>query len=61
LKSNGELIVIDFLKKELPIGPKSSHKYSKEKVVTELKQSGFKNFEVNTDLLEMQYIIRAKK
>jgi len=61
LKNNGELIVIDFLKKELPIGPKSSHKYSKEEVVTELKQSGFKTFEINTDLLEMQYIIRAKK
>jgi cyclopropane fatty-acyl-phospholipid synthase-like methyltransferase len=59
LKENGELIVIDFFKKELPIGPKPDHKVSKEDVVKELKQAGFKTFEVNTNLLEMQYIIRA--
>jgi len=61
LKENGELIVIDFFKKELPIGPKPNHKFSKEEVVKELKQAGFKTFEVNTDLLKMQYIVRAGK
>jgi cyclopropane fatty-acyl-phospholipid synthase-like methyltransferase len=61
LKENGELIVIDFFKKELPIGPKSDHKFSKEVVVKELKEAGFNSFEVNADLLKMQYIIRAKK
>lgn len=60
LKENGELIVIDFFKRELPIGPKSDHKFSKEEVVSELKKAGFTNFEVNDELLEMQYIIRAK-
>lgn len=61
LKDNGELIVIDFFKKELPIGPKSDHKFSKEEVVTELKQAGFTRFDINDELLEMQYIVRASK
>ncbi|MCF6348206.1 MAG: class I SAM-dependent methyltransferase [Flavobacteriaceae bacterium] len=60
LKQDGELIVIDFFKKDLPIGPPADHKISKEKVLEELKQAGFKDFEVNTELLEMQFIIRAK-
>ncbi len=60
LKPDGELIVIDFFKKELPIGPSSDHKISREVVVEELRKAGFKNFVVNTDLLEMQFIIRAK-
>jgi len=60
LKQDGELIVIDFFKKKLPIGPSSDHKISREVVVDELKKAGFQNFVVNTDLLEMQFIIRAK-
>ena len=60
LKPDGELIVIDFFKKELSVGPSSDHKISKEVVVDELKEAGFQNFVVNTDLLEMQFIIRAK-
>jgi len=61
LKQDGELIVIDFFKKELPIGPSSDHKISKEVVVNELKKAGFQNFVINTDLLEMQFIIRARE
>ncbi len=60
LKQDGELIVIDFFKKDLPIGPPADHKISRERVLEELKLSGFKTFDVNTDLLEMQFIIRAK-
>jgi len=61
LKLEGELIVIDFFKKDLPIGPSSDHKISRQVVIDELKQAGFKEFEVNTSLLEMQFIIRAKR
>ena len=61
LKKDGELIVIDFFKKELPIGPPVNHKISRQKVEEELKSAGFTNLEVNTDLLEMQFIIRAKR
>jgi len=61
LKADGELIVIDFFKKELPIGPGVDHKFSEEEVIKELKSAGFTQFEVESKLLEMQYIIRAKK
>ncbi len=61
LKHGGELIVIDFFKKELPIGPSVTHKISRERVIKELQQAGFTNFTENVDLLKMQFIIRAKK
>lgn len=60
LKPGGELVVIDFFKKELPVGPPVDHKIDQETVEKELTKAGFTNFEVNTSLLEYQYIIRAK-
>jgi len=59
-KENGELVVIDFYKKELPVGPEPNHKISKDVVVDELKQAGYSTIDVNLDLLPYQYIIRAK-
>lgn len=60
LKPVGELVVIDFFKKELPVGPPVDHKIDQEQVKQELTKAGFKTIEINTDLLEYQYIIRAK-
>jgi ubiquinone/menaquinone biosynthesis C-methylase UbiE len=60
IKDNGELVVIDFFKKELPVGPGPDHKIAMEKVVDELEQAGFTIDDVNVDLLPYQYIIRAK-
>ena len=60
LKPGGELVVVDFFKKELPVGPPVDHKIDQEMVKKELTEAGFTNFEINTDLLEYQYIIRAK-
>lgn len=60
LKPSGELVIIDFFKKELPVGPPVDHKIDQEMVKKELTEAGFTNFEINTDLLEYQYIIRAK-
>jgi uncharacterized protein Smg (DUF494 family) len=54
------LVIIDFFKKELPVGPPVDHKIDQEMVKKELTEAGFTNFEINTDLLEYQYIIRAK-
>ncbi|TNE56488.1 MAG: methyltransferase domain-containing protein [Bacteroidetes bacterium] len=59
LAPGGELIVIDFYKKELPVGPPVDHKIAREQVLQELKQAGFSAFEQDTTLLEYQYIIRA--
>lgn len=60
LKPGGELVVIDFFKKELPVGPPVDHKIDEETVKKELTEAGFTNIEINTNLLEYQYIIRAK-
>ncbi|XLS29606.1 class I SAM-dependent methyltransferase [Flavobacteriaceae bacterium M23B6Z8] len=60
MKTDGELIVIDFYKKELPVGPKPDHKIAKDIVIDELTKAGFTDLNVNTELLHYQYIIRAK-
>ncbi len=59
-KDNGELVIIDFFKKETPVGPPVDHKISKDVVISELKKAGYTEFDVNVDLLKYQYIIKAK-
>jgi ubiquinone/menaquinone biosynthesis C-methylase UbiE len=59
LKPNGKLYNIDFLKKEVPIGPPMSMKISESEVIGELLEAGFTKFEVNSSLLPYQYIIVA--
>jgi len=58
--SNGELVIIDFFKSEIPVGPPLNHKLAIDVVVNELKKAGYTSFNVNVDLLLYQYIIRAK-
>jgi cyclopropane fatty-acyl-phospholipid synthase-like methyltransferase len=59
-KSNGELVIIDFFKIDLPIGPSKNHKLSIDDVIEELKIAGYTSFDINVDLLPYQYIIKAK-
>lgn len=61
LKPNGELVVVDFFKKELPFGPPIAMKLSEEEVVSELKSAGFTEFEIDATTLPYQYMIKAKK
>jgi cyclopropane fatty-acyl-phospholipid synthase-like methyltransferase len=60
LKANGELVIIDFFKTEVPVGPPVDHKFSIDEVVAELKEAGYSSFEVNVNLLPYQFIIKAK-
>lgn len=60
IKPNGELVVIDYFKKEIPVGPPANHKVDLETVKKELKEAGFTQLNVNVDLLQYQFIIRAK-
>jgi cyclopropane fatty-acyl-phospholipid synthase-like methyltransferase len=60
LSRGGELVIIDFFKSDIPVGPPVAHKISMDEVLAELKKAGFSHFEVNVDLLMYQYIIRAK-
>ena len=59
LKPDGQLVVIDFFKADIPVGPGYNHKVSIDEVVTELKEAGFESLEVEVDLLPYQYIIKA--
>lgn len=61
LKNSGEIIIIDFLKKDLPKGPPNHLKIESKIVVYELEKAGFKILDVNQELLKYQYIVRAKK
>jgi cyclopropane fatty-acyl-phospholipid synthase-like methyltransferase len=59
IKREGELVIIDFFKSDVPVGPPIDHKISIDQVISELKAAGFTNFSVNVSLLEYQYIIKA--
>ena len=58
-KPDGELVIIDFFKTDIPVGPPVNHKLSIDEVVDELKKAGYSSFDVNVDLLPYQYIIQA--
>lgn len=60
IKENGELVVIDFFKTDIPVGPPTDHKVSIDEVIAELKQAGYREFEVEVGLLEYQYVVRAR-
>jgi len=56
----GELVIIDFFKTDVPVGPPPAHKVSMDEVIAELKAAGYTSFEVNVNLLSYQFIIRAR-
>jgi len=60
LKANGEVLIIDFFKKQQEVGPPKRYCVSAYKVVEELKAAGFTKFVVERDLLAFQYIVRAR-
>ena len=59
-KENGELVIIDFFKSESPVGPPIEMKIAIDEVISELKKAGYTTFEVETNLLPYQYIIKSK-
>lgn len=64
LKENGNLIVVDYFKTELPeniTAPPMEMRVSVDMVVAELKKAGFLYFEVEVNVLPYHYIVRAKK
>lgn len=59
-KENGELVIIDFFKTDLPVGPPADHKVSIDEVLAELKLAGYTSFVSEVNLLSYQYILRAR-
>lgn len=60
LKAGGQLVVVDYFKKDIPVGPPRGHKLAKEIVERELREAGYQDIVVNTELLPYQYVITAK-
>jgi ubiquinone/menaquinone biosynthesis C-methylase UbiE len=62
IKKNGELIIVAFFKrKEITIGPSFDMKQSEDEISKELTDAGFTIREINSTLLPLQFIIRARK
>lgn len=59
LKQNGYVAIVDFFKKDLPVGPPTETKLTSDDVVRELKMAGFSNFKTEDKILPYQYIVFA--
>lgn len=56
LKPNGRMAIVDFYKKELPVGPPIGMKLSRQQVLEEAKESGYKLLQ-EFDFLPYQYFL----
>jgi cyclopropane fatty-acyl-phospholipid synthase-like methyltransferase len=61
LKPEGILLVVDYKKAETPHGPPMDHRMDHSIVVKELESAGFTDLQVEEDLLENQYVVKAYK
>ncbi|HXX22538.1 MAG TPA: class I SAM-dependent methyltransferase [Terriglobia bacterium] len=60
LKPGGRVVVIDFYKKPLPVGPPESMKLSDQEVITEFQKAGF-GLSKRLDILPYQYFLFFEK
>ena len=60
LKPGGRIVVIDFYKKPLPVGPPPSMKLTEKEVIAELEQAGFA-LERRETFLPYQYFLFFRK
>lgn len=56
LRPNGRVAVIDWQKRELPVGPDLGHKLAREQVVEEMKMAGYE-LTSEPDVLPYQYFL----
>ena len=56
LKPGGRIVVIDFYKKELPVGPPPDMKLSEDQVIAGLRDAGFTLLK-RLDILPYQYFL----
>lgn len=61
LKNRGRIVIVDFKAEPSPVRPSENLLISSEKLVSELKKTGFRQIAVNTTALPYQYIITAVK
>jgi hypothetical protein len=57
LKKNGRVVIVDFYKKKMPVGPSSlDHKLAREVVLEEFQEAGYKLLQ-DKDFLPYQYYL----
>jgi len=56
LKPGGRIVVVDFYKKPLPVGPPESMKLSEEEVIAEFQEAGF-GLSKRSNILPYQYFL----
>jgi 2-polyprenyl-3-methyl-5-hydroxy-6-metoxy-1,4-benzoquinol methylase len=61
MKSGGQLVIIDFKKKQTTIGPALDDRLSIIEVQQELSQAGYTILSVDENTLDYQYLVRAIK
>jgi len=59
MKENARLLIIDFKKNNLPVGPPTEFKVSVDQVKNELEAAGFSVQKADIQSLDYQYIIIA--
>jgi SAM-dependent methyltransferase len=61
MSGGAQLLVIDFKKNNLPVGPPNEIKVALAQVERELRQAGFTIKKIDKDALDYQYIVLAEK
>ncbi len=61
MKPDALLVVVDFKKGNIPVGPSDDFKLDPTMVRRELRKAGFKQINIDSEMLTYQYIVTAKK
>ena len=61
LKPGGEIVMIDFHKKELPVGPPLQMKIAREDLINQMETNGFRLSKEHTFLLHQYFLVFAPK
>lgn len=61
IAENGQLVIVDFKKELLPVGPPVEEKIDVQAVISELDSAGFGPFVVDSTALTYQYMLTAYK
>jgi len=61
LKPRGEIVVIDFHKKELPVGPPLQMRIAREDLITQMEENGFRLAKEHTFLPYQYFLVFTAK